>query len=563
MPTMPSPLRGLLPLAVLLAALPARAQGLPTPIFLKADPQMIYAGSPGWLDAEGRIIIYLSGQNLAPNDGMDHPTGHDGGYQHLFVRGVSPKGDRVTPWVPAVWENGARIQGGMNSSVIILAVNPARYLSEPGSHLQLKLWTSLGPVSVDDPSRANTQSSAWSAIKTLDVAPAGAVKPTVAPPAPKPTAISRIVPDTFTLMSSHDFRIKIYGTFGTGACKVIFAGDSANPVPSEDASVGYEMNPTWTSTGPDNVFHVTIPEKYRLAKPGQLKVVVLDGSGRLTPEKAITFNALTAQKTGRPEVSEPIKAQVVTPALTHPVNPMVVPKPLRLPPIPVVPPEVLAKGPRLSTRLPQGARPRLDMVRSQFLRTTLAPDPLVAVRSALRAQFPTAHPKDIDALMVLVMMDIAKAAEQELRDEMEALEKVNKAKQAQREFLTKLQEQKQRVADKEKRAFTALKSTAKLGTSTLKASLNARPTPLLGLAVPRPSPSLLSPPSPPTDASLAQLDEAIARAQDNVDSLSELGESEGLKMQVAVDRMNKAMAALSNLMKQVDDTEASLLKNLK
>ena len=563
MPRNRSRLRELLTVTALVAALPAGAQGLPTPIFRKADPQIIYVGSPGWLDAEGRIIIHLSGENLAPNDGMDHPTGHDGGYQHLFIRGISPKADRVTPWVPAVWENGARIQGGMNTSVIILAVNPARYLSEPGSHLQLRLWTSLGPVIAEDPSQATAPSSGWSGTTMLDVAPAGAVKPVEAPPAPKPTAISRIVPDTFTLMSSHDFRIKIYGTFGTGACKVIFAGDSANPVPSEDASVGYEMNPTWTSTSPDNVFHVTIPEKYRLAKPGQLKVVVLDGAGRFTPEKAITFNALTAQTTGRPEVSGPAKAQVVTPTLTHPVNPVVLPKPLRIPPVPVIPPEVLSKGPRLAGHLPQGVRPRLDLVRSQFLRTALTPDPLGAARSAVRAQFPTALPQDIEALVALVMMDIAKAADQELRDEMDAMEKVNKAKQAQRESLTKLQEQKQRVAEKDKGAFTTLKPTSRLGTMTVRPSLNSRATPLLGLSVPRLSPSLLSPPSLPANTTTAQLDEAIALAQGNVDSLSELSESESLKLQVAVDRMTKAMEALSNLMKQMNDTDATLLKNLK
>lgn len=295
---------------------PGSAQGLPMPILAKADPQMVYPQSSGWLDAYGRVVITLTGANLAPPDGdLGHPAGPEGGYQHIYVRGVSPGGDRATAWAPAVWDNGARVLGACASTVILLAVDPGRFLSEPGSHLQVKLWVSAGADGAADPSGAHTMSSPWSPIKTIDVAPAGAVKPVTTPPPSAPAALTRIVPSDIQIgVLQPSFRLKIYGThLGPNALKVVFNGDRAGAVLAEDRVHYYDDDGSFTKGG-EGLIHVTIPERYRLAKPGQLRIAVMDDSGA-TPEKVVTFS-LPVLTAARPPVPALSQAATVTAART-------------------------------------------------------------------------------------------------------------------------------------------------------------------------------------------------------------------------------------------------------
>ncbi len=48
-----------------------------------------------------------------------------------------------------------------------------------------------------------------------------------------------------------------------------------------------------------------------------------------------------------------------------------------------------------------------------------------------------------------------------------------------------------------------------------------------------------------------------------LDSMSEMGETESLRLQMAMDRMSKLMETLSNLLKKISDTESSITQNMK
>jgi hypothetical protein len=61
----------------------------------------------------------------------------------------------------------------------------------------------------------------------------------------------------------------------------------------------------------------------------------------------------------------------------------------------------------------------------------------------------------------------------------------------------------------------------------------------------------------------AELDNQIDKAKSNLDSMSELGERESLRLQMAMDRTSKMMSTLSNLLKKISDTGSSLTQNLK
>ena len=60
-----------------------------------------------------------------------------------------------------------------------------------------------------------------------------------------------------------------------------------------------------------------------------------------------------------------------------------------------------------------------------------------------------------------------------------------------------------------------------------------------------------------------ELEAAVADVKRELDSLSELGETESLRLQMAMDRMSKLMSTLSNLLKKASDTSAQITQNLK
>jgi hypothetical protein len=61
----------------------------------------------------------------------------------------------------------------------------------------------------------------------------------------------------------------------------------------------------------------------------------------------------------------------------------------------------------------------------------------------------------------------------------------------------------------------------------------------------------------------AELCRAVEGMQNDLDSMSELGETESLRLQMAMDRMSKFMSTLSNILKKMSDTASQITQNLK
>jgi putative addiction module CopG family antidote len=62
---------------------------------------------------------------------------------------------------------------------------------------------------------------------------------------------------------------------------------------------------------------------------------------------------------------------------------------------------------------------------------------------------------------------------------------------------------------------------------------------------------------------VAYLREIKERLKNDLDSMTEMGEMESLRLQMAMDRLSKMMSTLSNLLKKVSDTADSITHNLK
>ena len=48
-----------------------------------------------------------------------------------------------------------------------------------------------------------------------------------------------------------------------------------------------------------------------------------------------------------------------------------------------------------------------------------------------------------------------------------------------------------------------------------------------------------------------------------IDSMSEMGEMDSLRLQMAIDRMSKMMSTLSNILKKMSDTAGAMVQNIK
>lgn len=55
----------------------------------------------------------------------------------------------------------------------------------------------------------------------------------------------------------------------------------------------------------------------------------------------------------------------------------------------------------------------------------------------------------------------------------------------------------------------------------------------------------------------------MKRLSQDLNSMSEMGEMESLRLQMAMDRLGKLMSTLSNLLKKLSDTSSEITRNLK
>lgn len=60
-----------------------------------------------------------------------------------------------------------------------------------------------------------------------------------------------------------------------------------------------------------------------------------------------------------------------------------------------------------------------------------------------------------------------------------------------------------------------------------------------------------------------EIDNLTASMKNDLDKMSDMGESESLRLQMAMDRLSKMMNTLSNILKKISDTSQSITQNMK
>ena len=166
---------------------------------------------------------------------------------------------------------------------------------------------------------------------------------------------------------------------------------------------------------------------------------------------------------------------------------------------------------------------------------------------------------DIESLAFLTLMEAAKSAQEDLRAVMTSVKAINAAKRAMRELLGKITQDA--AANASKRVDGPLDFSRGLGSE---AAYHKVPFPVAdaqakgGVSFVETD---LSPGAPIRRKE--DLDALVDKAKGDLDSMSEMGEMESLRLQMAMDRLSKTMSTLSNVLKKISDASNTITQNLK
>lgn len=167
---------------------------------------------------------------------------------------------------------------------------------------------------------------------------------------------------------------------------------------------------------------------------------------------------------------------------------------------------------------------------------------------------------DIEALVFLTLMEAAKSAQEDLKQIMADVKAINRAKQALREVQCAISRD---VAAATKAAMEGdgiAFSPRGLGGEQ---AYHRVQLPVAAAGCDDAPQTAFVDLVDDEVVSVRQLNAALDAIKCRLDSLSEMGEMESLRLQMAMDRLSKMMTTLSNVMKKISDTDQAITQNLK
>lgn len=158
---------------------------------------------------------------------------------------------------------------------------------------------------------------------------------------------------------------------------------------------------------------------------------------------------------------------------------------------------------------------------------------------------------DVEALVILIMMQTANDSEKDLKDMMAEMRKRNEEKQRLREAMEKMKENNTMTRQRLDSFRLLTKPEVKTVTATQPTRLQTTPT--------------VTKVNKPINQQISQAE--IKQVQDSLklkmDSMSEMNQERSMRLQMMMDKRSKAMETLSNIMKKISETQDTIISNLK
>jgi Arc/MetJ-type ribon-helix-helix transcriptional regulator len=163
---------------------------------------------------------------------------------------------------------------------------------------------------------------------------------------------------------------------------------------------------------------------------------------------------------------------------------------------------------------------------------------------------------DIEALAFIVLMQAARDAQEDLKEIMNEVKAMNAAKRNLRELQKKV---KCDIANSTSQAWLKYDANGMGSERAYHHVLMPVPDPCEESGVKFIETDLYK----GRIANVSILESIRDELRDKLDSMSELGEMESMRLQMIMDRRSKLLETLSNIMKKISDTSQSITQNLK
>jgi putative addiction module CopG family antidote len=210
---------------------------------------------------------------------------------------------------------------------------------------------------------------------------------------------------------------------------------------------------------------------------------------------------------------------------------------------------------------------------SEVIRTALRRMEAQETASRFQADFTASG--DIEAMAFLVMMEAAKSAREDLKAIMDGVKAINKEKEGWRTVLNTINTFAAAGASKNDDFKASEMGNAiphdsaggiankGIGAGTLDNNNLVFNTPGANGATVPGGLTIAGTGRPDGYVSKKDIDNAKEWVKNKLDSLSEMGEMESLRLQMAMDRLSKMMSTLSNILKKVSETSSTIVQNIK
>jgi hypothetical protein len=183
--------------------------------------------------------------------------------------------------------------------------------------------------------------------------------------------------------------------------------------------------------------------------------------------------------------------------------------------------------------------------------------------SSIKNQNQGLSSQEVDVLAMFVMFELWKSEEDDLKEMVNEIQKMNEAKKRQREYLEYLKKQKASAANKLRESYTGTnaKHSGQIRTVSPQFLTETAKTRLLNIKYTR------TPKLPifkdPKQMSASELEQAIPNAETNLDSLEEISQLQQLELQDAIQKQAQILQMISNIMKNQHDTLKSIIQNMR
>lgn len=159
---------------------------------------------------------------------------------------------------------------------------------------------------------------------------------------------------------------------------------------------------------------------------------------------------------------------------------------------------------------------------------------------------------DIMTLVLIVMMEASKSAQEDLKSIMNEVKSQNEEKRKIRDAQRYMEEARDRLT------YQVLDSFKLIAKSRVKAVSVVKPA-----TVQTVKPIARVNTVPTQKVSEADINSTKEQLKDKLDSMNEMGEVTSLRLQMAMDRRSKFISTLSNIMKKIGSTQDTIIQNLK